>query len=151
LDQNYTIEDLNTSFIPYRDAHLVIGLDPFQTFRKLHYLSEKTVVILNTHKVYSDNVNYYMKSEKNISQNIDIINIIEQIVRKTLIMDFESLSKIEFNNAFYTNIIMLGVCALEFKDIFIKKPILESIKEILGDNEVNLSAFDLGYDLIDGL
>ena len=52
LEQGYEVDDLISPLIPINDAHLVLGLEPLETIRNLKYISEATVVILNTHRQY---------------------------------------------------------------------------------------------------
>ena len=56
LDQGYEIDDLISPTIPINDAHIVIGLEPLETIRNLKFISEQTVVVLNTNKRYPRDV-----------------------------------------------------------------------------------------------
>ena len=64
LGENYEIDDLISPVIPINDAHLVLGLEPLETIRNLKYISEQTLIILNTHKYYPRNVIIGSEKEK---------------------------------------------------------------------------------------
>jgi len=149
LDENYTIEDLNSSKIPIRDAHLVLGLEPLETLKNLKYISEKTVVILNTHQI---NLKQSIEDSKKkiIYPSIaKIIDILDQFARKVFALDFNKLSVNYFNTPNYSTIIALGVGVKEFRDIFYKKLMLTILRVFHEDPSRDISAFELGTSLID--
>lgn len=149
MDQGYETGELISPLIPMNDAHLVLGLEPLETIRNLKLISEQTVVILNTNKRYPRNV--ILGSEQKTQtypSNARVINLLDQFARKTISMDFNELSKSQFNNSIYANILLLGVGAKEFKEIFLKETLREIIKKNLKNPEINLQAFELGYDLV---
>jgi indolepyruvate ferredoxin oxidoreductase beta subunit len=149
MDQGYEADELISPLIPMNDAHLVLGLEPLETIRNLKFISEQTLVILNTNKRYPRNVILGSEKEKQpYPSNARIINLLDQFARKTISMDFNELSKSQFNDSIYANIILLGIGAKEFKEIFLKNPLREVIKKNLKNPETNLEAFELGYDLV---
>lgn len=149
MDQGYEANELISPTIPMNDAHLVLGLEPLETIRNLNFISEQTVVVLNTNKRYPRNVILGSEQGKQTyPSNARIINLLDQFARKTISMDFNKLSKSQFNDSIYANIILLGVGAKEFKEIFLKKMLRKVIKKNLKNPEINLEAFELGYDLV---
>jgi indolepyruvate ferredoxin oxidoreductase beta subunit len=149
LDQEYEVEDLISPMIPVNDAHLVLGLEPLETMRNLRYISEATVVILNTHRLYPRNVIIGSEKEKKYPSMAEIIDVLDQFARRTISMDFNELSKIKLNNSIYANIIILGVGAREFKEILNKDVMLKLLEEKFKGDKNNLEAFKIGYNLID--
>jgi len=148
LDQEYEIDDLISPIIPTNDAHLVFGLEPLETIRNLRYISEATVVILNTHRLYPRNVLISSEKEKKYPSNAEIIDILDQFARRTISMDFNELSKIRLNNSIYANIIILGVGVKEFREILNKDLMIKVLEEIFKGDNKNIEAFELGYNLI---
>lgn len=142
------MEDLISPIIPINDAHLILGLEPLETIRNLRYISEQTVVILNTHRLYPKNVIIGSEKEKEYPSIADIIDILDQFARRTISMDFNELSKVKFNNPIYSNIIILGVGAREYRDIFYRDLMINVLKNFFRDSKNNLEAFTLGYNLI---
>ena len=148
LGENYEINDLISPVIPTNDAHLVLGLEPLETIRNLKYISEQTLVILNTHKHFPRNVIIGSEKEKKYPSTAEILEILDQIARRVISLDFNELSKIQFGNSIYANSIILGVGVKEFREIFFKNFIIDLLKESFRGSQENLDAFELGYNLI---
>jgi len=148
LGENYRVDDLISPVIPINDAHLVLGLEPLETIRNLKYISEQTLVILNTHKHYPRNVIIGSEKEKKYPSNAEILDILDQIARRVISLDFNELSENKFGNSIYANSIILGVGVKEFREIFFKDFIVELLKNFFKGSQENLDAFELGYNLI---
>ena len=148
LEQNYEFDDLISPMIPINDAHLVLGLEPLETLRNLRYISEATVVILNTHRQFPRNVLIGSEKEKKYPSNAEVIDILDQFARRTISMDFNRLSKIKLNNSIYANIIILGVAVKEFKEILNKDIIIKVLGDYFKGDHKNIEAFEVGYNLI---
>ena len=149
LEQNYDVQDLISPTIPINDSHLVLGLEPLETIRNIKYISEQTVVILNTHRNYPRNVIIGSEKEKKYPSNAYILEKLDELARKVISMNFNELSTSKFNNPIYANSIILGVGVKEFKEIFDIKLMIELLKEFFKDSKQNIEAFELGYKLID--
>ena len=148
LGENYEVDDLISPVIPTNDAHLVLGLEPLETIRNLKFISEQTLVILNTHKHFPRNVLLGSEKGKKYPSTANILSILDQTARRVISLDFNELSKVNFNNSIYANIIILGVGVREFREVFFKNFMIEVLKENLKDSQKNLDAFELGYNLI---
>lgn len=148
LDQGYEIDDLISPSIPINDAHIVLGLEPLETIRNLKYISEQTVVVLNTSRRYPRDVVIKKGSNKLYPPTARILEILDQFARKTVSMDFSRLSISEFGNSIYANTIILGVATKEFENVFIKENFLQILKDNLKPIGANIEAFELGYNLI---
>lgn len=134
--------------IPINDAHLVLGLEPLETLRNLRFISEQTVVIINTHCLFPRNVIIGSEKGKEYPSIGKIIDILDQIARRTISMDFNKLSEVEFKDSLYANTIILGVGAREYQDIFDKKLMIQFLSEFFGESDKNIEAFKLGYRLV---
>ena len=148
LEQNYDVEDLISPKIPINDAHLVLSLEPLETIRSIKYISEKTFVVMNTHQIFPSKMTRDSNKEKIYPSVADIIDILDQLARKTVSLDFNELAEVKFNNERYANIILFGTGIKEFKFFFDKKLIRNIITEIFGDSSKNREAFELGYNLL---
>ena len=148
LEQNYDVEDLISPKIPINDAHLVLSLEPLETIRSIKYISEKTFVVMNTHQIFPSKMTRDSNKEKIYPSVADIIDILDQLARKTVSLDFNELAEVKFNNEMYANIILFGTGIKEFKFFFDKKLIRNIITEIFGDSSKNREAFELGYNLL---
>ncbi|MFO8020763.1 MAG: 2-oxoacid:acceptor oxidoreductase family protein [Promethearchaeia archaeon] len=151
LDQHYTKEDLISPLIPMNDSHLIIGLEPLETLRNLRYISEQTVVVLNTHKNYPRNVILGSESqEKTYPSTAEIIDILDQFSRKVIALDFNELSEQKLHNSIYANTLALAVGCHEFKEIFVKNKMVELLETTFGQENANIEAFKIGYELMQG-
>ncbi|TXT67698.1 MAG: hypothetical protein BAJALOKI1v1_20015 [Promethearchaeota archaeon] len=148
LDQKYEADELISALIPLNDAHLVLGLEPLETIRNLKYISEQTVVILNTHQNFPRNVLFGSEQEKKYPSVAYIIDLLDQFARRVIAMNFNTLSQTQFDNSIYANSIILGVGAQEFRNVFLKKEMGQIIRGNLKNAETNIKAFELGYKLI---
>lgn len=148
LDQKYEEEDLISPTIPINDAHLVLGLEPLETLRNIKYISEKTVVILNTHQVYPRNVIIKSVESKSYPSIAEIIELMDQFARRVVSMDFHEFSNARLKNSVYANSMILGAGAREFSGIFAKELLIEIINHFLKGSHENIEAFNIGYDLI---
>ena len=148
LEQGYEVDDLISPLIPINDAHLVLGLEPLETIRNLKYISEATVVILNTHRQYPRNVIVGSEKEKKYPSNAEILDILDQIARRTISMDFNELSMNKFKNSIYSNVIILGVGAKEYREVFNEEVMINLLNDFFEGDSNNLEAFKLGYNLI---
>ncbi len=146
----YEFDELISPLIPTNDAHLVIGLEPLETLRNIRYVSEQTVVILNTHNLFPKSVLVQSKEEKvknKYPSNADILDLLNQFARKVIAADFNKLSVAKFDNDKYANIIALGVATREFKDFLDQEGIKRIVKETFEDSQKNVKAFEIGYNL----
>ncbi|MHA1148607.1 MAG: 2-oxoacid:acceptor oxidoreductase family protein [Promethearchaeota archaeon] len=148
LDQGYEYNDLISPVIPMNDAHLVLGLEPLETLRNLKLISEQTVVILNTHNHYPRDVIIGTKGGISYPSNAKILDLLDQFARKVVATNFHELAEIKFNNAIYANTILLGTAVKEFREIFLKEKIRETVENYFRSSKENLEAFELGYSLI---
>ena len=145
LEQNYDVEDLISPIIPINDTHLVLGLEPLETLRNLKYVSERTLIILNTHQIFPKSVTNGSK----YPSVADIIDILDQFARKIISLDFNELSEVKFNSPEQAFSIILGVAVKEFNFFFDKNLIKTILNEIYEESNKNLDAFELGYNLLD--
>jgi indolepyruvate ferredoxin oxidoreductase beta subunit len=151
LDQKYKVDELISPLIPMNDSHIVLGLEPLETIRNLKYISEQTVVILNTHQNFPRNVLLGSEQEKQYPSVAYILDLLNQFARRVISMDFNKLSQSQFKNSIYANSIILGVGANEFKNVFLKNKMIQVIQDNLKNPEINIKAFELGYDLVEAV
>lgn len=126
--------------IPQGSADALLGFEPIEAIRCLHFLSKDGIAIINTEKVippsvasgkftYPD-VNYLIDEVKKIFQNIITLNALK-------------LAR-ESGNIMTANMVMLGVLAKYLP--LSKKIIIETIKESVPEKliKANLKAFEQG-------
>jgi len=148
FEQNYSKEDLISPLIPMKDAHLIIGLDPLATYKSRSYISEKTVVIMNVNQNLKRNSINNIDELKNQPSIGEIIDVLDQLARRTISMNFTDLAQLQFNNTIFSNYIILGIIVKEFMGIFNRKKIVELISQTNKLGTDSIKAFELGYNLI---
>lgn len=151
LDQHYSPEDLVSPLIPINDAHLVFGLEPLETMRNLRFISEQTVVVLNTHRHFPRNVLTGSETEKEYPSVAKIVDLLDQFARRVVAADFNEIAKTRLKHSIYSNSMILGVGVNEFKEILDKNVFIELIKSSFKDVDQNLKAFEIGTNLISEL
>ncbi len=148
---NYEFDELISPLIPTNDAHLVIGLEPLETIRNIRYVSEQTVVVLNTNNLFPKSVLVESKEQKLKSKypsNADVLDLLNQFARKVIAVNFNKLTSAKFNSAKYANVIALGVAVRGFKDFLDPEGVKRIIKEMFQDSQNNVKAFEVGYNLV---
>lgn len=139
-EPEYKIDEKISPIISPEGVHLVFGLDPFEVINNLNLISERTLVILNA------NLNSY--NEKRNHSVGEIIELLDQYVRRTICMDFEDLALIKFNKPYLASFIMTGVAIKEFIGFFRKILALEILRSIQSEEPNAIKSFETGYNLI---
>ena len=138
LDKQYSLDEPLPSRIPKKDAHLVIGLDPHQTLANVDYISEKSLIVLNSHVSY-----------QNHSQSVgEIIDLLDQLARVTISLDFSKLANEIYGGLDMVMYIVLGLVTKEFKDLIRRKYILDQLQCLENNSKSKTDAFELGYSLV---
>ena len=138
LDKDYRLSEPLSPLIPKKDAHLVIGLDPIPVFANLDYITEKSLIVLNANS-----------GSKKISKSVgEIVDLLDQLARITISMDFDKLANEVFGNLDMVIFILLGLIAKEFKELIRKNYLLKLLRSSKYDLKQLNEAFDLGYSLV---
>lgn len=149
LEQNLTKDNLKNPKLNLKDAHLVIGLEPYETFANLKYYSEKTVIILNVHSFDSKFTQLALKKKIGVPPIGCIVDILDQLVRRIIALDIYELATSVFQTEEYVPMIILGLATKEFKEILNKKKMIESINKETPRGPKLVEAFQYGFDLIE--
>lgn len=139
-EPEYKMSDDISPIIPPEGVHLVFGLDPLEVINNMELISERTLVILNA------NLNSY--NEKRNHSVGEIIELLDQYVRRTICMDFEELALIKFNKTRLASFIMLGVAIKEFIGFFRKDLALKILMSTQSEEPNAIKSFEIGYSLI---
>jgi Pyruvate/2-oxoacid:ferredoxin oxidoreductase gamma subunit len=138
LDKDYKLSEPISPLIPKKDAHLVISLDPFSICANLDYVAEKSLIVLNTNPGSR-------KSSKSVG---NIVDLLDQLARITVSMDFNKLANEVFGNLDAVIFIVLGLITKEFKELISKKYLLNYLESSEHNLKLNIEAFDMGYSLV---
>jgi len=100
------------------------------------------------------NQNFTIQNNKNINNRKiqpsieEIIDLLDQLARRTISMNFTELAQFQFNNTKFVDYIILGIITKEFMGIFNEKRIKELISQRNKLGSEAIKAFELGYNLV---
>lgn len=135
--------------IPLGEGHIIVGFEPLEVYRILREYGHDTVrVVMNDRPFYPLDALQKKSAYPPMSQ---LISRIEHVAHEVSVIKGTALAK-EAGNAQAQNVVMVGAFAgLEWVPLE-KKKYLESIQETFSGAklEVNLKAFELGYQAVSG-
>jgi indolepyruvate ferredoxin oxidoreductase beta subunit len=130
---------------PEGKCDLLVALEPSEALRNITFLSESSLVNLNTRKL----VPYTVYSEESKYPSLEEIQErLTKVAKKIILLDATRLAQ-EAGNLQSTNVVMLG-SLFGTGQMPIK---VETIKAVIRERfsaqvaAVNIKAFDLGYDV----
>jgi len=131
--------------IPTGEADLLIAMEPLEGLRNIHYISEKTTVILNTYKILPGTVIVEGLKYPEIEE---IVEQMKQLTDKIYPINANELCKERFGDFLRVNIILLGAALATGVLPFKYEEIENIIKEKFTPYEKNLEALKIGYEEI---
>jgi indolepyruvate ferredoxin oxidoreductase beta subunit len=141
--------ELHAPLIPEGECDIIVALEPSEALRNIKYLSESSLVILNTRKIipFTVSINRSVYPELEI-----IIKKLNKVADTVITIDASQIAE-EAGSPVSTNVAMLGAL-LGIGRIPVD---VETVKAIIrerlpaGTIAANIRAFDLGYAAISGL
>jgi indolepyruvate ferredoxin oxidoreductase beta subunit len=138
--------DVIAPMTPEGKCDVLIAVEPSEALRNIQYLAKNSVVVLNTTTVLPYTV--YLGASGYPTQE-EIINKLKKVTDRIITLDASTLAK-EAGSLQATNVVMLGALfgtgLMPVKDETAKEAILGRFKAKVG--EMNIKAFDLGYELV---
>ncbi|MEM3754150.1 MAG: indolepyruvate oxidoreductase subunit beta [Candidatus Bathyarchaeia archaeon] len=133
--------------VPEDGLNALIGLEPLEALRvSVKYLSPKAVAIVNTRKWFPVDVNVGRAKYPSLEE---IEDSLKKLCNKVIMIDATKIAE-EAGSARSLNVVMLGNLAatveLPFSIESLKKAIKERVPK--GTEELNLKAFELGYEAL---
>jgi indolepyruvate ferredoxin oxidoreductase beta subunit len=138
--------DVIAPMTPEGKCDVIIAVEPSEALRNIQYLAKNGVVVLNTTTVMPYTV-YLGKSGYPTSN--EIINGLKKVTDRIITLDASGLAK-EAGSLQAANVVMLGALfgtgLMPVPEQCAKEAILGRFKAKVG--EINIKAFDLGYDFV---
>ncbi|MEM3507015.1 MAG: indolepyruvate oxidoreductase subunit beta [Candidatus Bathyarchaeia archaeon] len=133
--------------VPEDGLNALIGLEPLEALRvSVKYLSPKAVAIVNTRKWFPVDVNVGRAKYPSLEE---IEDSLKKLCNKVIMIDATKIAE-EAGSARSLNVVMLGnlaaIVELPFSIESLKKAIKERVPK--GTEELNLKAFELGYEAL---
>ena len=130
--------------IPMGKGDILVGMEPAEALRNITYLSESSLVILNTRAVVPFTVTLGGSTYPALTE---IIDRLKKVTSRVITLDATQIAE-EAGSSLAANMVMLGAL-FGTGQLPIK---IETIKEAIQDRfsaklaSVNARAFDLGYE-----
>ena len=143
------IGSVHSPTIGDHQAHVILGFEPVETLRAMGKASRETLVITNTRSIVPISVSLGQSRYPEVEE---ILAKIEGFVgnERLIALDATGLAK-EAGSAIATNMVMVGALAATGRLPFPADVLKESISELAPKYaEVNLKAFELGYNAVQG-
>lgn len=144
VETDVLLGDIKSSTISAGEADILLSFEPLEAIRALGKCSKESLVITNTSPVMPFTVTAGGATYPNVKESISVI---KQQVRDLVSVDAAEMAK-QAGAAVALNMVMLGVLAqrgqLPLTDEILKETINEKVKKAFV--EINLKAFDLGYE-----
>lgn len=139
-------KEVYSPLIPMMTANIVVGFEPLEALRaSLRFLEHGGSVIINTRIIYPVEVN---RGDSRYPPLKRILEVLQSIAGELITIDATELA-IKAGNPITTNIVMLGALAALEKLPIKAEDLRETVRErVPRDVEVNLRAFDLGFQVV---
>ncbi len=139
-------EDVFSPMTPDGKCDLLVALEPSEALRNIQYLNKNSIVMMNIRKVIPATVSMGKSTYPEIDQ---IKSKLESVAGKVIALDAVDMSE-KAGNRQASNVVMLGALFGSGKMPIKIETVKESIKERVPAKavEVNMKAFDMGYDAI---
>ncbi|MHA1375106.1 MAG: indolepyruvate oxidoreductase subunit beta [Promethearchaeota archaeon] len=144
-------DDVFSPLIPYGEADVLLGMEAIESLRYIEFLKPNGVIILNDYvwqPVQStfDRVN---DSEVKYIEVQDIIKNLKKITSKIFVVNALELA-LKAGNFLTSNVILLGALSKLEGFPILREQLKSMIPKVVPKKaiDVNLKAFDIGYDII---
>ncbi|MBD3229108.1 MAG: indolepyruvate ferredoxin oxidoreductase subunit beta [Candidatus Lokiarchaeota archaeon] len=131
--------------IPTGEADLLIAMEPLEAYRSLHFVSEKTSIILNTYKILPNTV---IAEGLTYPEIEDMVEHMKKLTQNVYPINANQICKEEFGDFLRVNVILLGATLATGKLPFTYEEIEDILKEKFKPPDKNLKALKIGYDEI---
>lgn len=141
--------ELHAPLIPEGRCDIMVALEPSEALRNIKYLSESSLVLLNTRKI----IPFIVSIDKSVYPELEIImKKLGKVTDNVITIDASQIAE-EAGSPLSTNVVMLGAL-LGIGRIPVD---VETVKAVIrerlpaGTIAANIRAFDLGYATVNGL
>jgi indolepyruvate ferredoxin oxidoreductase beta subunit len=127
-------------------ADVLLGFEPLETLRNLKFVSEKTLVIMNTEAIPPTELSAKMMKYPSLEE---IQKKIRRFTKKVITVQAAELAE-KAGNVLTENVVLVGVLAASERMPVKSESILEALRELVPSKHlgVNVKAFKLGYEYV---
>lgn len=143
VEVHVRIGDVYSPLIPVGSADVMIALEPVEALRKVEFIGENSLVIVNTKPIIPVSVTLGIASYPKVE---DVIDAIKSVTNKVVQIDATELAE-KAGDVRSANVVMLGAF-VKHTDIFTIEDIERAIREVLPEkiHDINIRALRLGYE-----
>jgi indolepyruvate ferredoxin oxidoreductase beta subunit len=145
VTSNVRFGDVHSPMIGKGEAHVILGLEPVETYRHLNLASKDTIIITSTNPIFPFTVTSGGESYPDLE---DLLSAMDECPKKIIKLDIEALVSENGLPNIVGNMMILGAMTGAYSDLPVSSEILkETIKENVPSKfiEENIRAFDLGF------
>jgi len=139
-------EDVYSPMTADGKCDILVSLEPSEALRNIQYLNKDSIVIMNSRKVIPATVSMGKSTYPEMEQ---IESKLKSVISKLIVLDAVEIAE-KAGNRQASNVVMLGALFGSGKVPISSETIKDSIRERVPAKaaEVNLKAFDAGYEMI---
>lgn len=141
--------EVHTPMVPDHEAHVLIALEPVEALRSIRYVGDDTKILLNTKTRPPLSVSLGETKYPNVN---DIETALKSMGAEVFAFDAFELAE-RAGETKSVNVVMLGGMATLGNSSVKVENFKEALKEVVSEKllQVNLQAFDFGYDAVASL
>lgn len=145
VEVHVRIGDVYSPLVPEGDADLIIALEPVEALRYAKYLSEKSIVVLNTRKIVPPSVTTGMAKYPEIDEIIGDISKICKVHALNISEIAEKAGSIQA-----TNVAIIGATFAIYPMPFSYEDLEWAVRYVIPESlhEINLKALKMGYEKV---
>jgi len=124
-------------------ADVLLGFEPLETLRNLKFVSEKTLVVMNSERIPPTELAAKKMKYPSLEE---IVEKIQHFTKNIVIVEAAKLAR-EAGSVLTRNTVLIGVLAATGKMPVKAESLMEASKELVPAKylDVNVKAFELGY------
>jgi indolepyruvate ferredoxin oxidoreductase beta subunit len=139
--------DVHSPLIPYGGADVVVALELVEAVRYAHYLSDKTLVILNNRKIVPTTVSAGLAKYPEFDE---VLSALKEVTETVRVVDASKIAQEVVGNVVATNVVVVGMLA-KLVDLPVSYESLErAVSEVFPEKlvESNLKALKAGFESV---
>jgi len=136
-------ENVFASTVTEGQADILLGFEPLETLRNMKYVSEKTLVLMNTERIAPTELAAKNLKYPNLEEIIEKIRL---FTRKMVLVDGPELAR-KAGSSLTENVVLLGALAGTKLLPLRKESLILAVKQLVPERhlEINMKAFELGF------
>ena len=143
VEVHVRIGDVHSPLIPFGSADVMIALEPVEALRKVEFVGEDSIVLMNVRPIIPVSVTLGMAKYPSVE---DVVERLKGLVKRVIKIDALDVAK-RAGDVRTANVVMLGAF-VKHTNLFTIEEVERAIREVLPENVhyVNVKALRFGYE-----